>query len=88
MKEIDPDGVGERKSRRLKKRTFSSKGTNGSWHFDGYDKLKPYGFPIRSAVDGFSRRIFWLEVTRSNDDPRVAAAFYLKQVKELGGCPW
>ena len=56
--------------------------------FLGYGKLKPYGFPIRSAVDGFSRRIFWLEVTRSNDDPRVAAAFHLKQVKELGGCPW
>ena len=55
--------------------------------FLGYDKLKPYGFPIHGAVDGFSRRILWLEVTRSNNDPKVVAAFYLKQVKELGGCP-
>ena len=38
-------------------------------------------------MDGFSRRILWLEVTRSNNDPKVVAAFYLKQVKELGGCP-
>lgn len=87
MKEIDPDGVEERRSRRLKRRTFSSKGANASWHLDGYDKLKPYGFPIHGAVDGFSRRILWLEVTRSNNDPKVVAAFYLKQVKELGGCP-
>ncbi|CAH3037423.1 unnamed protein product [Pocillopora meandrina] len=34
MKEIDPDGVEERRSRRLKRRTFSSKGANASWHFD------------------------------------------------------
>ena len=42
--------------------------------FLGYDKLKPYGFPIHGAVDGFSRRILWLEVTRSNNDPKVVAA--------------
>ena len=34
-------------------------------HVDGYDRLKPYGFPIHSAIDGFSRRILWLHVTRS-----------------------
>lgn len=38
-------------------------------------------------MDGFSRRILWLEVARSNNDPRVPAAFYLNQVKEIGGCP-
>ena len=54
--------------------------------FLGYDKLEPYGFPIHGAIDGFSRGILWLEVTRSNNDPRVVAA-HLKQVKELGGCP-
>ncbi|XP_066025409.1 uncharacterized protein [Pocillopora verrucosa] len=59
----------------------------GPGSLSGYDKLKPYGFPIHGAVDGFSRRILWLEVTRSNNDPKVVAAFYLKQVKELGGCP-
>ena len=55
--------------------------------FTGYDKLKPYGFPIHGAVDGFSRRILWLEVVHSNNDPKVPASFYLNQVKELGGCP-
>ena len=22
------------------------------WHIDGYDKLKPYGFPIHGCIDG------------------------------------
>ena len=38
-------------------------------------------------MDVFSRRILWLEVARSNNDPRVPAALYLNQVKEIGGCP-
>ncbi len=52
----------------------------------GYVKLKPYGFPIHGAIDGFSRRILWLEVARSNNNPKVAATFYLNQVKEMNGC--
>ena len=35
MKEINPVGAEERKSRRLKRRTFVSKGANTSWHIDG-----------------------------------------------------
>ena len=35
MKEIDPDGVSERKSRRLRRQIFISRGANVSWHIDG-----------------------------------------------------
>ena len=35
MKEIDPLGMEERNSRRLKRRTFVSNGANGSRHIDG-----------------------------------------------------
>ncbi|XP_028412582.1 uncharacterized protein LOC114535477 [Dendronephthya gigantea] len=87
MKEIDPVGVEERRARKLRRRTFTSAGSNASWHMDGYDKLKPYGFPIHGGIDGFSRKILWLEVSRSNNDPRVAATYYLNQVKEVEGCP-
>ena len=31
---FDPAGVEERKSRRLKRRTFIYKGANASWHMD------------------------------------------------------
>lgn len=53
----------------------------------GYDKLKPYGFPIHGAIDGYSRKILWLEVARSNNKPEIPAAFYLDCVKETQGCP-
>ena len=35
MKEIDPDGVDERKARRLHHRVYKSKGANACWHIDG-----------------------------------------------------
>ena len=35
MKEIDPSGVEERRARRLKRRTFTSRGANNTWHIDG-----------------------------------------------------
>ena len=54
---------------------------------DGYDKLKPWGFPIHGAIDGFSRKIIWLNVTRSNNSPDNIAQFYLQAVKDLEGCP-
>lgn len=53
----------------------------------GYDKLKPYGFPIHGAVDGYSRKVLWLEVVRSNNSPRVPARLFLDTVKEVKGCP-
>ena len=36
MKEIDPDGVEERRSRRLKRRVYFSEGPNQLWHIDGW----------------------------------------------------
>ena len=53
----------------------------------GYDKLKPYGFAVHAAICGYSRRILWLEVLRSNNDPQIVAGIYLDFVKEVGGCP-
>lgn len=54
---------------------------------DGYHKLKPYGFPIHGAIDGFSRKSLWLEVSRSNNSPENDATYFSKTVKELEGCP-
>ena len=54
VRELDSDGCAERKAKRLKRRRFVSPGPNYSWQVDGYDKLKPYGFPIHGAIDGWS----------------------------------
>ena len=37
---------------------------------DGYDKLKPFGFAIHGAIDGYSWKILWLFVGSSNNDPK------------------
>ena len=46
-RELDPAGVQEGKAHRRKRRTYQNAGPNHSWHCNGYDKLKPYGFLIR-----------------------------------------
>ena len=45
----------------------------------GYDKLKPFGFPVHGAIDGFSRKVLWVDVTWSNNSPQ--------SVRENKGCP-
>ena len=62
-------------------------GPNYAWHCDGYDKLKPFGFPIHGCIDGWSRKVLWLYVTRSNNQPNNIAAYFLDAVDEPNGCP-
>ena len=54
---------------------------------DGYDKLKPYGFPIHSRIEEYSRRVLWLKMTKWNSHAKVPAAYYVDTMKELGVCP-
>ena len=84
---IDPEGVNNRRKRRLKRRKYTNLGPNFLWHIDGWDKLAPFGFYIHGAIDGFSRRILWLEVGSSNKNPRFIAWHYLNAVQQLGGVP-
>ena len=49
--------------------------------------MKPFGFPIHGAVDGFSRKVVWMEVTKSNNSPETVAQFYLECVRQNKGCP-
>ena len=52
----------------------------------GYDKLKPYGFPVHGAIDGYSRKILWLELARSNNKPEIPAGYYLECVNQNLSC--
>ena len=58
LKKIDPQEINMPKGHCLPKRKYVSEGINSCWHTDGYDKLKPFGFPIHGCIDGYSRRIF------------------------------
>ena len=87
LRDIDPEGSEQRRSRRLRRRVYTSPGPNNCWHVDGYDKLKPYGLRIHGCVDGFSRKVLWLKLSRSNNNPLVPACLFVQKVKELGFCP-
>ena len=85
LRVFDPEGVEHRSQHRLRRRIYRCKGPNYLWYIDGYDKLKPFGFCIHGAIDGFSRRILWLEVTSLNNDPRIVAQYFLDYARQLGG---
>lgn len=87
LKELDPAAVERRKAHKLSRRVYAAKGPNFVWHCDGYDKLKPYGFPIHGCIDGYSRKILWLHVVKTNNSPTHIAKLYLNCVGEFGGCP-
>ena len=87
LRELDPEGVENRARHRLRRRVYQNIGPGYAWHCDGYDKLKPYGFPIHGCIDGYSRKVLWLYVTRSNNFPSNIAAYFLEAVELFGGCP-
>ena len=87
IKEIDPCGVEERLSKRLKRRKYRTNGPNEVWHIDGNDKLKPFGFCIHGCIDGFSRKMIWLEVSDTNKDPYVIASYFTESIKKLSLVP-
>ena len=87
LKTIDPNGVERRSKHKLKRRKYYSKGPNYIWHIDGYDKLKPFGFCIHGCIDGYSRRIMWLEVASTNNNPRVVGKYFLDCAIQVGGVP-
>ncbi len=85
LKIMDPDGVAARSRHRLQRREYRMEGPNHVWHIDGYDKLKPFGFCIHGAIDGYSRHVMWLEVGPSNNNPCIIARYYIDCVQQMGG---
>ena len=75
--------VEQRARHRLTRRTYISTGTNYTWYIDGYDKLKPFGFIIHGARDGYSGKIIWLFVGSRNNDPKVIAYYFVNCVVDL-----
>ncbi|XP_030196023.1 uncharacterized protein LOC115531109 [Gadus morhua] len=84
---LDSEGVDLRSRNRLRRRVYHSRGPNYVWHIDGYDKLKPYGICISGCIDGFSRRLIWLEAYKTNNDPNVIAGYFMDAVLIAQGCP-
>ena len=86
MKELDPDLV-DASLRRFLRRKYSAKGPGSLYHIDGYDKLKPFGICISGCIDGFSRRIIWLNAYQTNNDPTVIGGYFLESITDSNSCP-
>lgn len=87
LAELDPEGSASRQKRRLYRRQYFSKGPNYIWHIDSYDKLKPFGVCINGCIDGYSRKLVWLNAYKTSSDPRIIAGYYVEATEMLGSCP-
>ena len=71
------------KPHKLIRWVYVSQGPNFMWHIDGYDKLTLFGFPIHRATDSFIRKILWLNICPSNNDPYIISYFYVNCISNL-----
>ena len=77
VKGLDPEGLELRSKKRFKRRKYVAAGPSFIWHLDGYDKLKPFGFCIHGAIDGYNGRILRLEVDPSNNYPMITVQYFI-----------
>ena len=82
-----PNSTLARRRHRLHRRMYYAGGPNFIWHIDSYDKIKPFGFCINGCIDGFSRKIIWLEVSNNSSNPKLIGGYYVSAVSKLNGCP-
>lgn len=84
---FNPENVALRQRHRLRRRQYSSKGPNYIWHVDSYDKLRPFGICINGCIDGYSRKLVWLNAYLTSSDPSLIGSYYMESVEDLKGCP-
>ena len=83
LQAVDPEGLEERRARRLNRRIFHADGPNQYWSMDGHDKLKPWGFAIHGGIDVYSRYVLWLRMGVSNNDPKYILSYYLDSLRRI-----
>ena len=84
---VDPIGVEIRRNKTIKRRIYQTNGPMDILHIDGNDKLKRFGFAIHGCIDGFSRKLLWLNVSTTNNDPLVIANYYINCVSTFKKAP-
>ena len=87
MKDLDPVGVDTRRGRALRRCLYYGKSPNRVWHLDSYDKFKPFGFESKRCIDGDSRCTLWLNILRSNKDPKEVCNIFVNYLTVTKGVP-
>src|SRR5436190_7825573 len=86
MRRLDILGNADRWATWIPRTSYSVHGPNALWHMDGNMKLKDYGFVLHSSIDGYSRRIIYLQVNTNNRAATVLEAF-LSGIQALNVIP-
>ena len=77
MWRVDPTGLLLRKTQlnTVQRRRYSVPGTLALWHIDGNHKLIRWRFVIHGCIDGYSRRLMFLNVSSNNRAETVLLLF-------------
>ena len=86
MSRVDIFGNLDRWATMIPRMQYSVAGPNCLWHMDGNLKLRDYGFVLHGCIDGYSRRIVYLEANTNNRANTVLSAF-LKGIEHVGAVP-
>ena len=73
----DPNGILNRAIQRvvIQRRVYSVPGPLALWHIDGNHKLIRWGFVVHGGIDGYSRKIMFLECSTNNRAATVLSLF-------------
>ena len=72
---VDPQGVDDRRCRRIRRRVYSVPYPNFMWHLDGNHKLIRWRFVVHVGIDGFSRLIVYCQCSNNNRTQTVLTLF-------------
>ena len=87
MSRVDLLGSLERWATLIPRTVYAVRSPNSLWHMDGNHKLaNAYGFVLHGAIDGYSRRIIYLECNTNNRAQTVLSAF-LQGVRSVQAIP-
>ncbi|XP_066926370.1 uncharacterized protein [Clytia hemisphaerica] len=77
MFRADPDALLQRtlNLRLISRRVYSVPGALSLWHHDGNHKLIRWGFVIHGCIDGYSRKIMFLQCNNNNEAATVLHLF-------------
>jgi hypothetical protein len=68
---------------KIRRRKYTSEGSNDVWHIDGHEKLMPWGFYIHGAVDGYSEFVVWMFLTTTKKSSKIFE-IYQQAVTQYG----
>ena len=76
--EVDPEGILNRSIKRpvINRRVYNVPGSLALWHIDGNHKLIRWGFVVHGGVDGFSRKVMFLQCNTNNRASTVFNIFH------------